>query len=125
MQSVSLWVEYLDFVEDQDVNVAQCSEEGLTKMRNLCERALSAAGLHVTEGAKIWEAYREFEQAVLLAFGDTNEEVFLDVFRTVLCPFFATGKRDHEFNFPFKISRSRQSKLIVYEVCFIASSKSR
>ena len=40
-------------------------KEGIAKIREVFERALSAAGLHVTLGAQLWEAYREFENAVL------------------------------------------------------------
>lgn len=32
--------------------------EGLSKMRALCEEALTAAGLHVAEGSKLWALYR-------------------------------------------------------------------
>lgn len=31
------------------------------------ERALSSVGLHVTKGLAIWEAYREFESAIMEA----------------------------------------------------------
>ena len=45
------------------------------KARNLFERALTATGLHVVEGSKIWEAYREFEQAILLTIDENDNEV--------------------------------------------------
>ncbi|OVA19144.1 RNA recognition motif domain [Macleaya cordata] len=63
--SVSLWCDYLNFVEEHDPSVLGCSPDGILKMRNLFERALTAAGLHIVEGNKIWEAYREFEQTIL------------------------------------------------------------
>jgi hypothetical protein len=44
-------------------------------MRALCERALAAAGLHFTEGGKVWEAYREFEQALLISMVEASHEV--------------------------------------------------
>ncbi|KAK1274923.1 Heterogeneous nuclear ribonucleoprotein 1 [Acorus gramineus] len=72
--SVSLWSDYLDFVEEHDPLVSQCTPVGLTKMRDLFERALTAAGLHIIEGNKIWEAFREFEQAILLTIEDANSE---------------------------------------------------
>ncbi|RVW44339.1 Squamous cell carcinoma antigen recognized by T-cells 3 [Vitis vinifera] len=33
-----------------------------------------AAGLHVAEGSKIWEVYREFEQAILLTIDENDNE---------------------------------------------------
>ncbi|XP_048128253.1 squamous cell carcinoma antigen recognized by T-cells 3 isoform X2 [Rhodamnia argentea] len=62
--SVPLWYDYIKFVQENDPSVCECSPVGVSKARNLFERALTAAGLHVTEGKKIWEAYREFEQAI-------------------------------------------------------------
>ncbi|CAA6660241.1 unnamed protein product [Spirodela intermedia] len=72
--SVPLWLDYLRFIEEHDQSVAQCAPAGVSKMRNLYERAISAAGLHVTEGSKIWDAYREFEEAILLTMDDSNSE---------------------------------------------------
>jgi hypothetical protein len=43
-------------------------------MRALCERALAAAGLHFTGGGKVWEAYREFEQALLISMVEASQE---------------------------------------------------
>ncbi|KAH8509934.1 hypothetical protein H0E87_007738 [Populus deltoides] len=63
--SVSLWCDYLNYIQEHDPSVRECSLDGISKARNLFERALTAAGLHVAEGNKIWELYREFEQAVL------------------------------------------------------------
>ena len=34
-------------------------------IREVLERALTAAGLHVTKGALLWTAYREYEMAML------------------------------------------------------------
>lgn len=65
----------MDFVQEHDPAVLQCSSEGILKARNLFERALTAAGLHVAEGSKIWEAYREFEQAILLTIDEKDNEV--------------------------------------------------
>lgn len=74
MQSMPLWNDYINFVQENDPSVRECSPDGITKARNLFERAVTAAGLHVAEGNKIWEAYREFEQAILLTIdaGDTK-----------------------------------------------------
>jgi hypothetical protein len=37
----------------------------MEKVRSIFERALTAVGLHMTKGATVWEAYREFENAIL------------------------------------------------------------
>ncbi|KAL0927795.1 hypothetical protein M5K25_002005 [Dendrobium thyrsiflorum] len=72
---VPLWCDYLEFVQEHDPSVLECAPGGLSKMRTLFERALTACGLHFSEGSNIWEAYREFEQAVFLTIdGSDNEE---------------------------------------------------
>ncbi|KAL4457863.1 hypothetical protein ABPG75_012728 [Micractinium tetrahymenae] len=63
--SVSLWAQYLEFARDLDPEVQEGGKEGQAKMRDLCERALTAAGLHVAEGGKLWGIYRGYEQALL------------------------------------------------------------
>lgn len=82
LQSVPLWVEYLEFVEERDLSVAHCTVPGTSKMRALYERALAAAGLHYTEGGKLWEAYREYEIALLLSMAEASKEVF-NFFKTI------------------------------------------
>ncbi|XP_021298484.1 squamous cell carcinoma antigen recognized by T-cells 3 [Herrania umbratica] len=64
--SVSLWCEYLNYVQEHDPKVRQCSADGISKARNLFERAVTAAALHVAQGFRIWDAYTQFEQAILL-----------------------------------------------------------
>ncbi|KAL8141439.1 hypothetical protein V2J09_007460, partial [Rumex salicifolius] len=73
--SVSVWCEYLNFVQEHDPSISGCTVDGLSKARALFERALTAAGLHFSEGSKIWSAYREFEQAVLLTIEDSDTEL--------------------------------------------------
>lgn len=68
-----VWIDYINFVEEHDKSVSKCLPEGISKMRDLFERAITAAGLHITEGHKIWEAYREFEQAIFLTIEDDKE----------------------------------------------------
>ncbi|KAM1226005.1 hypothetical protein PS2_044188 [Malus domestica] len=62
--SISLWRDFLDFVKENDPSIRECSPAGISKARDLFERALTAAGLHVSEGNKLWEAYRSFELAI-------------------------------------------------------------
>ncbi|XP_076344868.1 spliceosome associated factor 3, U4/U6 recycling protein-like isoform X2 [Tachypleus tridentatus] len=58
--SVPLWLEYAQFsIGGMGV------KDGLENVRSVFERAITAVGLHVTQGAMIWEAYREFENAIL------------------------------------------------------------
>lgn len=75
VQSVPLWVEYLEFIEEHDADVASCVPEGMARFRALCETALAAAGLHYSEGSRVWTAYRDFEDAVLPTLEDASEEV--------------------------------------------------
>ncbi|KAK7328362.1 hypothetical protein VNO77_22467 [Canavalia gladiata] len=72
--SVSLWCDYINFIQEFDPMVRQCSPTGISKARDLFESALTAAGLHVAEGSKIWEAYRKYEQAILLTIDETDTQ---------------------------------------------------
>ncbi|CAN4108217.1 unnamed protein product [Withania somnifera] len=72
--SVALWSDYLSFVQEHDQSVGTLSAAGISKARNLFERALVAAGLHVAEGSRIWELYREFEQAIFLTIDEAHAD---------------------------------------------------
>ena len=39
--------------------------DGIQNVRNTFEKAITHVGIHVARGALIWEAYREFEIALL------------------------------------------------------------
>ncbi|KAJ7309841.1 hypothetical protein JRQ81_007914 [Phrynocephalus forsythii] len=55
-----IWLEYAQY------SIGGIGQEGgIEKVRAIFERALTAVGLHVTKGAAIWEAFREFENAIL------------------------------------------------------------
>ncbi|KAG9130341.1 hypothetical protein Leryth_004260 [Lithospermum erythrorhizon] len=72
--SVDLWCDYINFVQEHDTSVNEYSTSGISKARALFERAITASGLHVAEGGRIWELYRKFEQAILLNLqGNDNE----------------------------------------------------
>ncbi|XP_023757425.1 uncharacterized protein LOC111905928 isoform X1 [Lactuca sativa] len=73
--SVSLWYDYLSFIQKYDSSVRECSPSGISKARDLFERALTACGLHVTEGCKIWEAYRSYEEMILDGMDKTDSEL--------------------------------------------------
>ncbi|CAH2078091.1 unnamed protein product [Thlaspi arvense] len=73
-QSVSLWCDYLNFLLEFDPSVHGYTSDGISKMRSLFERAIPAAGFHVTEGSRIWEGYREFEQGILATIDNADVE---------------------------------------------------
>ncbi|NXF04122.1 SART3 protein, partial [Smithornis capensis] len=55
-----IWLEYAQY------SIGGIGQEGgIEKVRSIFERALTAVGLHVTRGTALWEAYREFENAIL------------------------------------------------------------
>lgn len=47
------------FVRDFDPEVGARTAAGVAAMRDLCERALTAGGLHLAEGGRLWAIYRE------------------------------------------------------------------
>lgn len=75
MQSVSLWCDYLNFVQEYDPMVRDRATSRIKKGRDLFERALTAAGLHFTEAEKLWEAYREFEKSIYQSIDETDTQV--------------------------------------------------
>ena len=50
-------------------------EGGLATIRDTFERALTAVGIHAARGSMLWEAYREFECAVLAGLQPTPGSV--------------------------------------------------
>ncbi|XP_071179062.1 squamous cell carcinoma antigen recognized by T-cells 3-like isoform X1 [Mytilus edulis] len=59
--SVKIWLEYVQFSIG-----GMASQDGVIKIREVFEKALSSASLHVAQGSSLWEAYREFENAILM-----------------------------------------------------------
>ncbi|XP_030647557.1 spliceosome associated factor 3, U4/U6 recycling protein [Chanos chanos] len=55
-----IWLEYAQY-SIGGMGVAG----GIDRTRSVFERALTAVGLHMTKGASLWEAYREFEIVML------------------------------------------------------------
>ncbi|KAE8711206.1 hypothetical protein F3Y22_tig00110300pilonHSYRG00004 [Hibiscus syriacus] len=70
--SIPLWCEYLNYVQRHDKKVCDCSADGISKARNLFERAVTAAALHVSQGSLIWDAYTQFEQSILLTIDQSD-----------------------------------------------------
>lgn len=61
-------------MEQHYVQVSQCTPPGLSKMRELFERAVVAGGLHTAEGSKLWAAYRKYEMGLLMTTVDDDEK---------------------------------------------------
>lgn len=58
--SPGIWLEFIQF------SIGEMGKpNGIEKIRSVCERGIHFAGLHVTKGYCLWEAYREFESAIL------------------------------------------------------------
>ncbi|XP_070759995.1 squamous cell carcinoma antigen recognized by T-cells 3 [Enoplosus armatus] len=55
-----VWLEYAQYSIG-----GMGSPGGIDKVRSIFERAVTAVGLHMTKGQTVWEAYREFENAIL------------------------------------------------------------
>uniref|UniRef100_A0A3B4YS52 Spliceosome associated factor 3, U4/U6 recycling protein n=1 Tax=Seriola lalandi dorsalis TaxID=1841481 RepID=A0A3B4YS52_SERLL len=55
-----IWLEYAQYSIG-----GMGSPGGIDKVRSIFERAMTAVGLHMTKGQTVWEAYREFENAIL------------------------------------------------------------
>ncbi|KAJ7967924.1 squamous cell carcinoma antigen recognized by T-cells 3-like [Quillaja saponaria] len=85
--SVSLWCDYITFVLEFDPSIRELSPAGISIARDLFERALTAAGLHVAEGNKIWNTYREFEQAICLTIDETDIQAKERQIQRVRCIF--------------------------------------
>jgi len=67
--SVDLWLEFCQF------SIGGIgSKEGIVRAREIHEKGIIACGLHVSKGALIWEAYREFESALLSMMPTTGSE---------------------------------------------------
>ena len=59
--SVDLWLEYCQF------SIGGISNPGgIEKARCIFERAIASAGIHSSRGSLLWEAYREFENILVL-----------------------------------------------------------
>jgi hypothetical protein len=61
--AVEIWLEYIQFSIG-----GMGDSNGIENIRNICEKAISFAGFHVSQGYLLWEAYREFEMALLTGY---------------------------------------------------------
>lgn len=73
-----MWLEYVQFSIGSMGEIWDAA--GLEKVRQTFERAITAVGIHVSQGCLIWEAYREFETAFLLSLKVIIVIMFVDLF---------------------------------------------
>ncbi|XP_051160742.1 squamous cell carcinoma antigen recognized by T-cells 3-like [Leptopilina boulardi] len=66
--SVEIWLEYLQFSIGNMGNEKDAAEN----VRQLFQRALTAVSGHITKGAIIWEAFREFENVLVSMIDASN-----------------------------------------------------
>jgi len=67
---VAVWLEYVQYAIG-----GMADEGGLAVARDTFERALTAVGIHIASGIMLWEAYREFESAMLAGLQPTPGSV--------------------------------------------------
>lgn len=65
--SVSLWEEYLHFLHERQ------EEFGILEVRSCYERAITSAGIHLSEGIKIWKACIRIEETHLATLIDEEQ----------------------------------------------------
>ncbi|GAB1597512.1 squamous cell carcinoma antigen recognized by T-cells 3-like [Argonauta hians] len=58
--AVDVWLEYVQYAIG-----GMGSPNGIAHVRAIFDRAVAEVGLHVVKGANIWDAYREFENAIM------------------------------------------------------------
>lgn len=67
--SVDIWLEYAQYTIG-----GMGESDGINLVRSVFDRAVSEVGLHVTKGSNIWDAYREFENAILAGLKPESSE---------------------------------------------------
>lgn len=67
---MDVWLEYVQFCIGGMGQI-----DGISHIRDVFERALATAGLHVAAGSSLWEAYREFENALMSGYMVSQYEV--------------------------------------------------
>ncbi|XP_012282732.1 squamous cell carcinoma antigen recognized by T-cells 3 [Orussus abietinus] len=99
--SIDIWLEYLQF----SIGNMGSEKDAVKDVRQLFERALTSVGLHFTKGAIIWEAFREFETALLAMVDVSNKAERIEqldrigsLFRRQLaCPLLDMEKAHEEY----------------------------
>lgn len=73
------------------------AQGGIERVRSIFERALTAVGLHVTKGASIWEAYREFEIVILSTVQVCTWGSYLDGIKWLVIKYHMNSDEKYEF----------------------------
>ena len=76
--SVDTWLSYLQFAMSLPAASEDNADETVSRVREIGEKALAAAGLHLSQAGRLWDAYRAYEQALASAGwggADTVEKV--------------------------------------------------
>lgn len=77
-----IWLEYVQYSIG-----GMGAQGGIERVRSIFERALTAVGVHVTKGASIWEAYREFEIVILSTVQVCTLGFYLDFLQNISVAF--------------------------------------
>ncbi|KAK9810066.1 hypothetical protein WJX72_004227 [[Myrmecia] bisecta] len=72
--SVNIWAAYLRYLVECLPEVQQHTRAGCEKFREKAEQALTAGGLHVTEGGQLWNLYRQYEASAASADPDNSDK---------------------------------------------------
>lgn len=111
--SVEIWLEYVQF----SIGLYMTDFE---KIRNVFERSLTAAGLHVPKGSLLWETYIEFEVTYLSMISKETEEYenqlkkIANLFKRQLsCPLFGIDETYERFNMWLEDNVGTASKSII------------
>ncbi|KAL3153941.1 hypothetical protein ABBQ32_013502 [Trebouxia sp. C0010 RCD-2024] len=64
--SVPIWKAYMEFAKSSLTDPTD-GDSSVQHFREVCEQALTAAGLHITLGASLWNTYREHEAQLAAA----------------------------------------------------------
>lgn len=75
-----IWLEYTQYSIG-----GMGSPGGIDRVRSTFERAVTAVGLHMTKGQIVWEAFREFENAILSTLQVGSFFSFLFLFKCIKC----------------------------------------
>lgn len=87
--SIDVWFEYVQY----SIGLMSISSFGIDGVRKVFENALTNVGLHVSKGNSIWEAFREFENAILEMTPINDPENLSDEFKNQINRVFDIFKR--------------------------------
>lgn len=129
--AVDIWLEYVQFSIGLQAETEH--ETGVENVRKVFERALTAAGLHVTKGALLWEAFIEFEVVVLSLIQSKGPEAvenqlkrIANLFRRQLsCPLLDMDETYERFNMWLEDNVKSETAIIDKSVVAATYKKSK